>query len=293
MTESTLVTIAIPIYNAEKFLDFAILSVLNQTYKNWELLLMEDGSIDHSEEISQKYATLDPRIRIVSDGANKGLICRLNQSISLAKGKYYARMDADDIMAIDRIEKQVAFMETNQDTDVIGSSTMLIDESNNILGSRSMDGNSSGFIHPSVFGKTEWFLNNQYRADAYRVEDQDLWYRTQTNSKFVNLPEPLMFYRAFGTSSSYQTFVSNKRQRKLFKNYKDYGYSFWWFLKKTFMSYVRDIIYLILPLVGGNKVFDKIRLRNPVANGLCLNKQDLEKSISITNLNVNENNINR
>ena len=88
-----LVTIAIPIYNAEKFLQYAVQSVLNQTYTNWELLLMEDGSTDSTLPICCEYVKRDKRISLIRDGINRGLIYRLNESIQLAKGKYYARMD--------------------------------------------------------------------------------------------------------------------------------------------------------------------------------------------------------
>ena len=81
------VTIAIPIYNAESYLSFAIQSVVNQTYKNWELLLMEDGSTDSSVEIARLYAEKDERIRVIEDGVNRGLIYRLNESIKMANGK--------------------------------------------------------------------------------------------------------------------------------------------------------------------------------------------------------------
>ena len=282
-TKLPLVTIAIPIYNAENYLGYAIQSVINQTYKDWELLLMEDGSTDSSIEIAQEYANRDSRISIIRDGMNKGLVARLNQSVSLAKGMYYARMDADDIMATSRIGQQVAYLKSHPNTDVLGSSTMLIDGDNHILGSRNMKDNTSSFIHPSVVGKTEWFKANPYSADAYRVEDKDLWYRTSQKSTFFNLELPLMFYRAFGSSTSVQTFKSNQRQRKLFRKYKQYGKSLAWCIKNTLMSYIKDIVFFIMPLFGGDKFFGIIRKRHPVPEELCLTEKDLLKSISHEN----------
>lgn len=282
-SNSLIVTIAIPIYNAERYLEYAIISVINQTFGDWELLLMEDGSSDESPRIAQTYAEKDKRIKVISDGHNKGLIARLNQSVSIAKGKYYARMDADDIMAITRIEEQVAYLEDHPDVDVIGASTMLIDGDNIIFGSRNMKDNSSSFIHPSVMGKTEWFKANPYSSDAYRVEDKDLWYRTSHKSIFYNLEQPLMFYRAFGSNTSVQTFKSNQRQRKLFKKYKQYDKSLLWCVKNTLMSYVKDIVFFIMPLFGGDKLFGFIRKRHPVPAELCLTKDDLLKSIAHEN----------
>ena len=93
-----LVTIAIPVYNGESYLRDAIQSVVNQTFQDWELYLINDGSTDNSLAIMQEYALNDIRIKVIDDGQNKGLVTRLNQSIETAIGKYYARMDADDIM---------------------------------------------------------------------------------------------------------------------------------------------------------------------------------------------------
>ena len=148
-TKSTpLVTIAIPIYNAEKYLRYAIQSCINQTYQNWELLLMCDGSTDTSIGIMEEMAAYDSRIRVIYDDVNKGLVYRLNQSIKLAKGKYYARMDADDIMAVNRIEEEVNFLELHPMVDVVGTSMMMIDGDNHIMGS-SLQTTDSIFVHPS------------------------------------------------------------------------------------------------------------------------------------------------
>ena len=105
---SELVTIGLPFYNDRLTLELAIKSIFAQTYKNWELILVDDGSTDGSLNIAKKIT--DKRVRIISDEKNKGLIFRLNQIASLAKGKYLARMDADDLMQPTRIEKQVEFL---------------------------------------------------------------------------------------------------------------------------------------------------------------------------------------
>ena len=103
-----LVTIAIPIYNAEKYLRYAIQSCINQTYQNWELLLMCDGSTDKSDEIATDLSLQDSRIVLINDHKNLGLPARLNETINMARGEFYVRMDADDIMAVDRVETQVS-----------------------------------------------------------------------------------------------------------------------------------------------------------------------------------------
>lgn len=104
-----LVTITIPIYNAMSYLKDSIQSVINQTYKDWILYLINDGSSDDSLAVMREFAEKDSRIKIIDDGLNRGLIERLNGSIAMCETKYYARMDADDIMYVTRIEEQVNF----------------------------------------------------------------------------------------------------------------------------------------------------------------------------------------
>lgn len=274
-----LVTIAIPIFNADKYLSYTILSVINQSYENWELLLMEDGSTDNSLLIAQKFAKADRRIRLIYDGENKGLVSRLNQSIDLAKGVFYARMDADDIMAITRISKQVNCLLKDNTIDVCGCSTMLIDSSNNIMGSQNMTGVYDLFVHPTVMGRTEWFRRNHYDSAAVRIEDRDLWLRTYRYSKFFNIPEALFFYRAFGTPSSSQNLASNKRLRALYKHYKKYNETISWCIKNCIKTYAKDTIFLLLNFFHMNYILTKIRGRKSLPQNLCLSQEDLEAAI--------------
>lgn len=196
-----LVTIGIPFYNAEKFIFFAINSVINQTYSNFELILSDDGSTDQSLEIAKSFN--DSRITVISDGKNKGIAYRLNEQLSLAKGKYYARMDADDLMFPERIEKQVFFLESHPEIDVVGSQAIVIDDQNKILGLRdskipqSINGvfRETVFIHPTVTGRVEWFRKFGYSNALKGVEDLDLWIRSLCDSKFHKQNEPLLFYR--------------------------------------------------------------------------------------------------
>lgn len=204
-SNKSLITIAIPFLNSEKYLSYAIQSVLNQTYTDWELILIDDGSTDRSKDISESYAQKDKRIRVVSDGANKGLSIRLNETISLAKGDYYVRMDADDVMDSCRIEKQIFFLEEHPETDVVGTSAVIIGEDNEILygmkgrmtapQKRSDVINGNIFIHPSITGKTAWFRKHPYDDSKRRSQDFFLWLSSVEDSKFSVIDEPLLFYR--------------------------------------------------------------------------------------------------
>lgn len=196
------VTIAIVFYNAMPHFRCAIASVLSQTYKDWELLLIDDGSTDGSLEYAKQCA--DPRIRIFSDGRNLKLNIRLNQSVRAARGKYYFRMDADDVMMPDRVDKQLKVLQMHDDNTVTGTGAVYMDGDGRVTGFRSARKSPQtayqarhAFIHPSVAAATAWFKNNPYSEDFvfHRSQDAELWVRTFRHSRFVTIPELLMFYR--------------------------------------------------------------------------------------------------
>jgi len=196
-----LVTIGIPVFNAEKFIFKSILSILDQTYQNFELIITDDGSTDSTLEIIQSFN--DGRIKVIADGMNKGISYRLNQQINLAQGKYFIRMDADDIMFPDRIEKQVEFLENNEKIDAVGTSIVVLDDEDHIIGYRKAIllneytelFNKILFNHPTVAGRIEFFKKFMYSEDLAGVEDADLWIRSFPSSNFGILKEPLLFYR--------------------------------------------------------------------------------------------------
>lgn len=227
-----MVTIAIPFYNGEKYLELAIQSVLAQTYTSWKLILLDDGSTDNSLAIANEYEKKDVRIKVYSDGQNKNLGYRLNQIPSLTDTKYLARMDADDIMHPKRIETQLKILETHPEIDVLGTNAYSINEYNEVEGIRvATDLNRpilidcTTFIHPTIIAKTEWFRINPYDIKAVRVEDYELWQRTYSTSNFKVYTEPLLFYREFG-KDFYKKYFNGRssmyyvaRKSNNFKNY--------------------------------------------------------------------------
>jgi len=261
-----LVTIGISFYNTEKFLGYAIKSVINQSYNNWELILTDDGSTDSSVEVAKKYL-YDSRIRLVKDGENKGLAFRLNQQICLAKGKYFARMDADDIMHPERIRHQVEYLETNLHIDVVGSSAYSIDVNNNICGllvptaypNTLSDVFGRGcFIHPSVMAKLNWYTNNHYDLDYIRMEDVGLWAKTILKSNFANLTIPLLFYRDVGVPVLKKYLQTMKGQRKLIHNTFSNIFELlkWKLILKT---YIKSFVYIFFSCFRKTDVLIKQR----------------------------------
>lgn len=198
-----LVSIGMPVFNCETTVSSAVKSILNQTYHNWELILIDDGSKDSTLSIIKSFK--DPRIKIIADGLNQNLPKRLNQAIALSRGKYFARMDGDDIAYPKRIQAQVEYLENNPDIDLLGTNIIVIDKDSNPIGSFSSICSHAeicrrpraGFliVHPTWMGKIDWFRNHQYRSKAIRTEDTDLLLRTYQKSKFARLPDILLGYR--------------------------------------------------------------------------------------------------
>lgn len=194
-----LITVGIPVYNASQTVSTAIQSVLQQTFTDFELIITDDGSTDNTLSIINTFA--DPRIRVVSHTENKGIAFRLNEQIEMAEGQYFARMDADDIMMPERLERQVKALLDNKDIDVLGTAIVVIDESCSIIGQRGTVcapprvSDANYFFHPTVMGRIEWFRNNHYNPAYSGWEDYELWLRTCSKSKFMEITEPLLFYR--------------------------------------------------------------------------------------------------
>lgn len=203
--KSKLVTIGIPFYKDVDTLAMAIKSVFAQSWNNFELILIDDGGNDGSLEIAKQFIN-DKRVILISDGKNKGLPRRLNQLIDIANGEYFARMDADDVMHPRRIEKQVEYLEANNDVDVLGTGAFSMSIYNRVLGEKIPKPQEftindlfkqTVVMHPTVMARTGWYKKNRYseNAMAVRAEDFELWCRTWPYSKFCNLPDKLMFYR--------------------------------------------------------------------------------------------------
>ncbi|GEK43286.1 glycosyltransferase family 2 protein [Acinetobacter johnsonii] len=205
---TSLISIGIPFFNAEKYLAFAIQSVIAQSYQNWELILVDDGSSDNSLKIAQEFAQRDERIRVIYDGQNKKLPSRLNQLIQESKGDFIARMDADDIMYPDRLKIELSFLIEHQHYDLVSGGIVSIDHKNNVIGMRAVnklitinkDSGSYPIVHPTVMARKDWYLRNLYSLDYPRAEDYELWCRTSSvdDLRIAILPNILLFYREFG-----------------------------------------------------------------------------------------------
>lgn len=202
-----LVTVAMPVYNAGKYLRLAVLSIVKQTFADWELLIIDDGSTDNAlQEIGD---IRDARILILRDGANKGLAARLNEAIDLARGQYLARMDQDDVSYPERFARQIEALQNDPGLDLIATRAITIDENDQATGlfphSLSHDEicarpwRGFHFPHPTWMGRIEWFRKHRYTVPGpCFCEDQELLLRSYRESRFGTIDAVLFGYRIRG-----------------------------------------------------------------------------------------------
>jgi len=199
-----LVSVVMPVYNGERYLREAIESILSQTYTNLELIIINDGSQDASEDIIKSYA--DYRIVYLINEQNSGICITLNRGLDVARGKYIARMDCDDISMPERLQEQVNFLEQNAEIGIVGSDIIMFGEDRE---DRYFDFVhdkdqckagvlfNSPFAHPSVMFRANIIReNNLHYNDQYRGrEDFEMWYQMSKVCDFANLPCALLRYR--------------------------------------------------------------------------------------------------
>ena len=226
MNQKPLVTIGLPFYNPGSYFIDCLKSIFAQTLSDWELLLVNDGSTDGSLEIAMSIK--DPRVKVISDGENRGLVYRLNQISKMARGKYLARMDADDMMYPMRLKRQVEFLEANPDVDVVDTAALVLNLERNIVGGRGLaSSNISAYkalkhgvvLHPSVMAKRRWFMDNPYDSEYPRAEDRELFVRVFKSSKIGHICEPLLFYFYAGNVRIPAFKESYKSERKVIRKY--------------------------------------------------------------------------
>lgn len=198
-----------PNYNGAEYIAEAIESVLNQTYRDFELIIVEDASTDNSREIIDRYAAIDSRIKVIQNKTNLFVNIACNIGLNVAKGKYYARIDSDDICMPTRLEKQLKFMEANPEISICGAFCKIIDRDGRIIANKTFPTDDES-IKSSIWSRTPIQHSCMFaRMDKMREvdfysgkkdpsEDLELMLRTLNVFKFANLPEYLVKYRIHG-----------------------------------------------------------------------------------------------
>mgnify|MGYP001616656378 CR=1 FL=1 len=207
-----LISILMPVYNAGDFLMEAIKSIKKQTYENWELIAIDDGSTDSSFVILKKFAKKDKRIRIFKLG-HKGLSYALNVGLEKVRGQFIARMDADDISHPKRLEKQLNFLIQNKEIMLIGTQVTMMDEKGKKIGDKRFPQNHEKIYqmmmtmmsvqHATILARTNFFKKVAYQNHS-TAEDVSLLFKMIQTGKFANTKEFLYKYRVRKNSNSHK-----------------------------------------------------------------------------------------
>ncbi len=251
MKDQPLVTVLMPCYNASAFLFDAVSSILNQTYSNLEVLLIDDGSSDDTKELIIKYASSDNRIRPVFNEVNLGLIRTLNKGVELAQGNFIARMDSDDISDIHRIERMLEYFRIHPELDVVsaGYYSMSADGKKNVrVYPKALDSEALLFVslfctpvnHPCMMARSGVLKSNPFDERFIHSEDYEIFSRLLlSGSTIMNLTEPLYYLRRNpqSVSNRFEKIQIANHTRISVRNIEQYfGITFDYFIHKIMIN---------------------------------------------------------
>lgn len=259
-----LITIVMPVYNAGSFLRQALESVLAQTYQNWKLICVDDGSTDNSFNLLQEYALIDQRIKVYKNEKNQGVSATTNFAISKCQGQYLARMDADDVMLPDRLEKQISYLRKNPQVVVLGGQCWLINKKDEIIGQKKFPCNHEQIYQmmyqampiqqPTMMINLKLLPSDfsWYEKNTNTAEEVDLLFKLFKHGQFANLSDYILNYRLHGKNLSLKnpkmTFRITYQTRK--KAVKKYGYN------PTLIAEIASLgQYLIVNLLPEKAIF--------------------------------------
>ncbi|HMS66220.1 MAG TPA: glycosyltransferase family 2 protein [Ignavibacteria bacterium] len=217
------VSVITTVYNCEKYIARSVESILNQTYRDFEFIIVNDGSIDNTSLIVRELSLADNRIVFIDNKENKGRVPSLNKALEIAKGKYLAIQDADDYSMPERLEKQITFLENNNDYVLVGSNIIVMDENEKFISQPMRPINSPEakfnllfrctFANPSIVFRKEIVdkYGLKYEDNFIHAEDYRIISKISNYGKVYNLEEMLVKYRkhSFNNSMVYSDIVSN------------------------------------------------------------------------------------
>jgi glycosyltransferase involved in cell wall biosynthesis len=225
-THSPTVSVVVPVYNTERYVADTIDSILKQTFTDFELIIIDDGSRDRSPQILRELAAKDARIRLTLR-ENRGIVRTRNELLEQCRGKYMAVNDSDDLSMPTRLEKQVAYLESHPDCVLLGSRVMLMDP----FGSpvcptgqklvheeieKELLGNGGGWalVQSAIMARVDVVRRiGGYRGEEHNLaEDHDLFVRLAEVGRVANLEEPLVWYRRHHTSLTHTLYQAKKQK---------------------------------------------------------------------------------
>jgi glycosyltransferase involved in cell wall biosynthesis len=255
-------SVVMAVFNGEKYLTEAIESVLDQTFSDFEFFIVNDGSIDGTENIIQEYLEKDSRIIYLKNEINSGQSKSWNRAIEAARGEFIIRMDADDICVLDRFEKQYQYVMSHPDVGVLGSRYYIFsNERNKKIESPTFFNIKDGrppVHHPTCCIRSSLFQKFGYYDSKYdSAEDAELWYRFYFNGvKFANLDECLLLYRVHGGNVSIK-----KIKKQIYLQFKINLFAIFKyrinFSSKGYLRILEQLLYLIYLSLGLDKIYRK------------------------------------
>jgi glycosyltransferase involved in cell wall biosynthesis len=233
-----LISVVLPVFNAQGYLATAVESILAQSVADFELIAIDDGSTDGSPEVLGKLRQRDSRVHIISR-PNTGIVGALNDGLAAARGEFIARMDADDIALPQRFERQLAYLRAHPECVAVGSSVLQIDPDGDPIGVQhwaeshaEIDAllltGGGGLAHPTAMIRTSALRGvGGYRPEYQWIEDKDLWLRLGEIGRLANLREPLLQYRLHESSVCWQREVQQRQlwEKLLAETYRRRGIS--------------------------------------------------------------------
>lgn len=226
------VSVVMSCHNEEFYVGAAIQSILEQTYREFEFIIIDDASTDHTVDIIRSYCKQDTRIILLLNSRNLGLAASLNKGIRAAKGRYIARMDADDRSYPERLERQICFLNKNLEVDILGTAIYRVHKrTGQSIGLHSLPEAHEDIVknlfkkpvvyHPTVMvRKTVFTRLGYYNENIPWGEDADLWYRIYDRVIFHNLPDPLVEYKVKGSLSLIAAYYNLSNKIRHLKNQK-------------------------------------------------------------------------
>ena len=218
MKEKPRISVIMSVYNAEVYLEEAIESILNQSFSDFEFLILDDCSVDNSAHILSIFASRDARIKVFTNKENLGLTKSLNKLIFLANGEFLARMDADDISLVERFKEQISFFNTHPAVDIVGTFSQDISEIGEVMGERTVPVSHKEIIkllpklnplsHPTVMMRASVISKIGGYDERFRTsQDYHLWFKAIGNGfKINNIPKTLFQYRMNDNYASRKNF---------------------------------------------------------------------------------------
>lgn len=259
--KNPLVSVIMPVYNGEEYLAEAVQSILDQTYANFELLIVDDGSSDGTAAIAQELSEKDDRVKVLRNKVNLKIVGTLNRAIDESKGKYIARMDSDDYKYPNAIEQQVAYLESHPDVVVVGGAIEVCGPNMGVLNHRAYPQSDAEvrskifrynpFAHPAVMMNASLVGDERYALNW--AEDYDMWFRLGNKGKFANLPETVLKLRTHPESVS-QSKLAFQEKLTLYIRLKavfEYGY----------VMSTSDKAYFVAQVMGTKLIPAKIKFK--------------------------------